>query len=59
MIKEYFVELGMDHIIKDKILPAREEKILRERFEVFVEEQQKINERSSRTTKNDEYINKK
>ena len=48
MIKEYFVELGMDHIIKDKILPAREEKILRERFEVFVEEQRKINERSLR-----------
>lgn len=48
MIKEYFVELGMDHIVKDKILPAREEKILRERFEVFVEEQRKINERSLR-----------
>lgn len=48
MIKEYFVELGMDHIVKDKILPAREEKILRDRFEVFIEEQRKINERSLR-----------
>lgn len=34
----------MDHIVKDKILPAREEKLLRDKLEVYLEEQRKINE---------------
>ena len=44
MIKEYIIQMVMDHIVKDKILPAREEKLLRDKLEVYLEEQIKINE---------------
>lgn len=44
MIKEHIVELVMDHVLEDKVLPANEERMLRHRIESFLEQEERINE---------------